>query len=278
MLFSMDSPEKRKVALITGASSGIGQATALALAKRGYAVGLLARRAERLEEVAQACGQAGGEGLVLPGDVAQRDQVDQAVARTVERFGRLDVMVNNAGYGVFASVMDLEEKDLRRVFEVNFYGVWYGTVAAARVMAAQRSGHIFNISSVIGKRGTPFHGAYCATKFAVGGLTESARVELRPLGVHVTLVCPAMTRTEFFNQGSMARRAGRAFSRFNRQMDPEPIGEAIARTAGRRKPEMVFTLGGKLLALISALSPRVADGMMEMYRRELLAVMNGGHD
>jgi hypothetical protein len=269
----MESPGPKPVALITGASSGIGRATAEAFAQRGYAVALVARRAERLEEVAQACRQAGGEPFVLPADVVRRDQVEQAIARTIERFGRLDVMVNNAGYGVFASVMELDEQELRRVFDVNFFGLWYGTVAAARVMVPQRSGHIFNVSSIIGKRGTPFHGAYCATKFAVCGLSESARVELRPYGVHVTVVCPAMTRTEFFSQGSMARRAGRAFSRFSRTMAPEPIGQAIARTAGRRKPELVFTLGGKFLALISALSPRVADGMMEMYRRELLKEM-----
>ena len=102
------------------------------------------------------------------------------VARTLDVFGRLDVLVNNAGYGVFGQVLDLDEADLRQVFDVNFYGVWYGMMAAGPIMVRQGAGHIFNVSSVIGKRGTPLHGAYCATKFALCGLTESARVELRP--------------------------------------------------------------------------------------------------
>ncbi len=263
----------RKVALVTGASSGIGRATAIAFAQRGYAVGLLARRAEKLEEVAQDCRAAGGQTLMLVADVSRRQEVEQAVASTVEKFGRLDVMVNNAGYGVFSPVIDLDEKALRDIFEVNFYGVWYGLVAAARVMVSQGHGHIFNVSSIIGKRGTPMHGAYCATKFALCGLSESARVELRPAGVHVTVVCPALTETEFFSRGSMARRAGKSFSRFSRTMPPEPIGQAIARTAGRRKPELVFTFGGRLLTWIAALCPGTADAMMEVYRRQLVKMM-----
>lgn len=263
-------PAGPKVALITGASAGIGQATAVALARRGYAVTLAARRADRLEQVAQACRAAGGEALVVPTDVTSRQQVEDAVARAVERFGRLDVMVNNAGAGLPGAVLDLDERELRGLFDLNFFGVWYGTVAAGRIMAVQGHGHIFNVSSVIGKRGTPLHGAYCATKFAVCGLTESARVELRPAGVLVTLVCPALTETEFFSGGAMSRRSGRAFRRFSRMMPPEAVGAAIARSVGRRRPQLVFTLGGKLLALIAALSPRTADAMMELYRRQLV--------
>jgi short-subunit dehydrogenase len=266
----MPDADQKNVALVTGASSGIGQATAVAFARRGYAVGLFARRKQRLDEVAQRVSAAGGEPLVLTGDVAKRGQVEGAVAQTLARFGRLDVMVNNAGYGVFAAVTELDEKDLRGIFDVNFFGLWYGTVAAASVMTRQGHGHIFNVSSIIGKRASPMHGAYCATKFAVSGLTESARVELRPLGVHVTLVCPAMTESEFFSRGSMARRAGRAFSRFSRPMPAQRVGEAIARAAGRRKPELVFTFGGRLLSLIATISPRAADSMMEIYRRQLV--------
>jgi len=259
----------RKVALVTGASSGIGRETALAFARRGWAVVLAARRADCLADVAAACGVAGGEAMVVVTDVAQRNQVEAAVAGAVERFGRLDVMVNNAGFGVFGEAIDLDERDLRDIFEVNFFGLWYGLRAAAKVMIAQGGGHIFNVSSVIGKRGTPMHGAYCATKFAVNGLTESARVELRPKKVWVTLVCPAMTATEFFSRGSMARRAGRAFGRFHRTMPARAVGETIAATAGRYKSEIIFTAGGKLLAWLSALLPGVVDVGMGSFREAL---------
>ncbi len=261
--------EQTKVAAVTGASSGIGQETALAFARRGWAVALAARRVERLEAVAQQCRAAGGQALVVPTDVADRAQVEALVARTVEAFGRLDAMVNNAGYGLFGQTVELDEAQLRRILDVNVMGVWYGMVAAVRVMRRQGGGHIFNVSSVIGKRGTPMHGGYCASKFAVSGLSESARVELRPEGIWVTLVCPALTETEFFSHGSMARRAGSTFNRYSRKMSPRPVGEAIARQAGRYRAEMVFTAGGKFLNWVSTLAPGLTDRMMELYRRDL---------
>jgi len=261
-----------RVAIVTGASAGIGRETALAFARRGWAVTLAARRADRLERVATQCRQAGGEALVAVTDVAEKAQVEAMVTAATERFGRLDVLVNNAGYGVYGQVTDVVEADMRALFDVNFYGVWYGMLAAVPVMKAQGDGHIFNVSSVIGKRATPMHGAYCATKFAVCGLTESARVELRPHGVWVTLVCPSLTETEFFDQGTLALRK-RSPSRFTRPMPARAVGEAIAAAAGRYRSEMVFTAGGKLLAWIAGLSPRLGDAMMERYRQELIAAM-----
>jgi NAD(P)-dependent dehydrogenase (short-subunit alcohol dehydrogenase family) len=204
-------------------------------------------------------------------DVANAEQVEALVARAVEEFGRLDVLVNNAGRGLRARVHETTEQQMRAIFDVNFYSVFHGCRAAAPVMIAQRSGHIFNVSSVIGKRGTPFNGAYCATKFAICGLTDSMRVEMKPYNVRVTCVCPALTRTEFF--GVMEGRtesSGWSHARLRGMTPPPVVGRKIAATVGKATPELVFTPGGKLLTLLAALSPRLTDAMMKWYHDRLV--------
>lgn len=260
----------RRVAIVTGASSGIGAATAEALARKGYAVALAARRREKLDEVARRCRDAGGEARVIVTDVADPAQVDALVAGVVDEFGRVDVMVNNAGYGVFARAWETPPEQMRAIFEVNFFGLFHGCRAVAPVMIRQGSGHIFNVSSVIGKRGTPFHGAYCATKFAVSGLTESMRVEMKPYGVRVTLVCPALTDTEFFTHSWRAQKAGSSFRRFKGLTPAAKVGGKIASTVGKSTPELVFTFGGKVLVWMAALCPRVTDAMMKVYHDDLV--------
>lgn len=266
---------QQQSAIVTGASSGIGMETALALAARGYNLALAARRQDRLTAVAQRCKEiaaASGQSievLALPIDVAVEEQVQGLVDRTVESFGRLDVMVNNAGYGIFARVEQMSDEEMRRIFDVNFFGVFYGARAAAKVMKRQRSGHIFNVSSVIGKRGTPFHGAYSATKFAICGMDDSMRVELRPFNVHVTTICPALTKTEFFDSSVHGSTAKSSFVRIKGMTEPSVVAHRIVRTIGRHKPEIVFTLGGKFLVLVSQLWPSLADRMMKIYYDDL---------
>ncbi len=257
------------VAIVTGGSSGIGAATAHALARRAYAVVLAARRPGRLEQVAARCREAGGEALAVATDVADEQQVRDLVGRACDDFGRIDVMVNNAGHGVFARVHETPTDEMRRIFEVNFFGVFYGCKAVAPVMIRQKRGHIFNVSSVIGKRGTPMHGAYCATKFAIAALTESMRVEMMPYDVRVTLVCPTTTETEFFERSPRGRKAGSSFRKYVSVMPAAVVGRKIAATVGRRKPEMVFSAAGKLLALTAALWPGLADRMMKLYHDDL---------
>ena len=260
---------ERAVAVVTGASSGIGAETALAFARRGYAVVLAARRADRLEEVARRCRACGGQATAVPTDVAGEREVDALVAAAAAEHGRVDVMVNNAGQGLIARVHETSDRQMRRIFDVNFFGVFYGCKAVVPVMIRQRSGHIFNLSSVIGKRGTPFHGAYCATKFAICGLTDSMRVELAAYNVRATCVCPATTRTEFFGHSEREQKAGRSFERFQHPTPASVVGRKIAATVGKPVPELIFTAGGKLLTLIAALSPRLADRMMKLYHDDL---------
>jgi len=234
--------DKRPVAIVTGASSGIGMETALAFARRGYAVVLAARRADRLERVARRCeAAAGGPVRAVVTDVSSPDQVRALVDSAVGEFDRVDVMVNNAGVGLFARVHETTDEQMRAIFDVNFFGVFHGCRAVAPAMMRRRGGHIFNVSSVIGKRGSPFHGAYCATKFAICGLSDSMRVEMAPYNVRVTCVCPALTRTEFFEHSARGRSAGRSFRRFKGLREPAVIARKIVATVGKPTPELVFT-------------------------------------
>ncbi len=267
------------VVVITGASSGIGAATALAFARGGSRVVLGARRADRLADVVRDCQGVGGVAIGVTTDVAQADQVQALVAAAVEQFGRIDVMVNNAGYGQFGRVHELSDEDMRRIFDVNFFGVFYGCKAAAPVMIRQRSGHIFNISSIIGKRGSPFHGAYCATKFAVAGLTDSMRVELAHWGVRVTLVCPALTETQFSaNVRDGEPRSKSKYLTRAAKMPARKVALKIVEAVGKRRPQIVFTAGGKFLVAVNALWPSAADRIMKYYHDDLIGAIERTND
>lgn len=258
-------------AIITGASSGIGWAMAMELAAKGYRLALAARRKDRLDDLAARCREAGSpEALALPTDVADEAQVKALVDQAADRFGRIDAMVNNAGYGIFSRVHETTSEQMRRIFDVNYFGLFFGCRAVAPIMIRQKSGHIFNVSSVIGKRGTPFHGAYCATKFAIAGLTESMRVEMRPYHVRVTLVCPALTETEFFDHSRGGDSARSSFVQFNKLMPASAVARRMVACMGRRRPEIVFTAGGKFLTVLATLAPGLADRIMKLYHDDLV--------
>lgn len=262
----------RPVAIVTGASSGIGMETAIAFARAGYAVVLAARREERLQQAAEACRKENPDAraLVCRTDVTDPQQVNALVAAAKNQFGRIDVMVNNAGYGHFGAVHELSVDDMRAIFDVNYFGVFYGCKAVAPVMMAQRSGHIFNMSSLMGKFGAPFHGAYCATKYAVCGLSDSLRIELRPYNIHVTSVCPALTQSEFPQhlRNAAARSASRIFSRLRRK-PAGPVARKIVKTTGKYKPNLIFTAGGRFICLAAALCPGLTDRLLMRFRNDL---------
>ncbi len=260
-----------KTAVVTGASSGIGKETALALAARGYSLVLAARRADKLREVADACGAIDGSIRVevIPTDVTITSQIDELISRTVGIFGRIDVMVNNAGAGMFARAHETTEEQMRWILDLNYGSIFSACRAVVPVMIAQGGGHIFNVSSVIGKRGSPFHGAYSAAKFAVCGLTESMRVELRPLKIHVTLVCPTLTATDFFAHSKLGPRSESPYLDTRKMMPASVVGKKIVATVGRNKPELVFSAAGKFLCILSALWPGAADRIMTLYHNDL---------
>ncbi len=188
-----------KVALVTGASSGIGEATARALAQEGAAVALVARREERLSALAQEITQAGGRAEVVALDVSTEAGAREAVQRTMSALGRLDILVNNAGLMLLGPVLDADTEDWRRMLDLNVLSLMVLTHAALPGMKAQGSGHVVNISSVSGRGASPTSAGYSASKWAVGGFSEGLRQEVRQFGVRVTVIEPGVVATELTN-------------------------------------------------------------------------------
>ena len=185
-----------RVVAVTGASSGIGEAVALACARAGAAVGLAARRADRIELLRQRIVEDGGQAIAVPTDVSEEIQARGFVERTHAELGRLDVLVNNAGVMLLGPIENAPTEEWRRMIDANVYGVLYCTHAALPLMRAQGSGHIINVSSVAGRIARAGSGVYNLTKFGVGAFSESLRQEAVGLGVRVTLVEPGAVATE----------------------------------------------------------------------------------
>jgi NAD(P)-dependent dehydrogenase (short-subunit alcohol dehydrogenase family) len=195
MGFSPDTLRDR-VALVTGASQGIGRAIAVELAKVGAHVAVCSRRADALEGVAAAVRAEGRKALVLPCDVGDGAQVEAAVARTVDTFGRIDVLVNNAGYRIRARLEDLPRREWDAMIAVNLTGVFLFSQAVGRVMIQQKGGKIVNVSSVAGRSGSRGMAAYAAAKAGVTALTQSLGAEWAKYGITVNAVAPGPVETE----------------------------------------------------------------------------------
>lgn len=266
------------VAIITGASSGIGRETALALAREGVRTVLAARREQRLRQVVEAVSAMGGEALMVCTDVSVQSQVERLVQAGLSRFGRLDILVNNAGYGLFATVDDTTTEDLCRIMAVNFMGAFYAIKAVLPIMRQQGYGHIINISSIVGKRALPYSGAYCATKSAMIALSESLRVELAGTGIEVSVVCPAGTATEFFDvaQNKYALRVRPA----GPVQSAAQVAQTIVKLARHSRPEVMTFKPARLLAVANAISPGLVDWaigrLMRRARRGMSGIQAGG--
>ena len=220
---------KQKVAIITGASSGIGEATAIALAAAGAKVAIAARRSERLETLTQRIQQNGGEALPITADVANEAQVQDMVSATKDKWGRVDILVNNAGVMLLGPVYQANTEDWRRMFDVNVLGLMYATHAILPLMKAQGEGHIVNISSVAGRVANAGTGVYNATKWAVGAFSESLRKEVHKDKIRVTIIEPGLVATELPQHitNPEAKERAKAFYESVRSLDSEDIAAAI---------------------------------------------------
>ena len=189
-----------RIWMVTGASRGIGARITEAALAQGDAVVATARDAAALQ---QRFGHNAAL-LALPLDVTDEAQAARAVAAALDRFGRIDVLVNNAGYGLLGAVEEASADEVRRLYETNVFGLLNVTRAVLPAMRARRQGHVINISSLGGYQSAAGFGLYCSTKFAVEGLTEALHAELAPLGIHVTAVQPGYFRTDFLDAASLA--------------------------------------------------------------------------
>lgn len=246
------------VVAVTGASAGIGRASVLAFAREGARVAACARRLERLEALAEAVRATGAEILVLEADVGEEPSVQRFVEATVERFGRLDVLVNNAGYGVRGRVEEVPAEAYERLMRVNYLGTVHGCRAAVPIMRRQGRGVIVNVSSIVGHRSMPGGAAYAATKAAQISLTESLRVELRGTGVHACSVHPIGTETEFTEVAARAS-GGRTAGPVGPQQSAEAVARAIVRCAKRPRPEVYPYPPSRALVWLNAVAPGLQD-------------------
>ena len=255
----------RPTAIVTGASSGIGEACARAFAREGLHVVLAARRVDALERVASAITADQGHASVAPCDVTDEAQVQSLVADTIARTGRLDVMVCNAGLGYNARLDETDPAAMRHLMEVNFFGTFHAARAAIRHFRAQGRGHLFIVSSIVGRKGVPRMAAYAATKFAQAGLGESVRAELAGTGIHVTLVYPISTETGF--RQAMATTWGQDVEGRGPRQSPDDVAASMVRALRRPRADVYPYRLARWVAAASALAPGLADRISLRFAR-----------
>ncbi|MCA9289868.1 MAG: SDR family oxidoreductase [Phycisphaerales bacterium] len=259
------------VIIITGASSGIGAATARACAAAGMDVVLNARRADRLEAVASDVRACGRRAITVVGDVVEPDLSRRLLEAATATFGRFDAVFANAGIGTEGTIAALPDEAFRRMFDVNFHAsVDLVRAAARRMLADGTTGHLLMCSSSLAKIALPGGGVYCATKAAQNVICRAMRMELAPEGIHVSSVHPIGTATEFFEaSASYAAAAGVSTSPFKPPprillQSPDRVARAIVRQLRRRhpRPEVWTCWPLRLLAAVSGVSPRLQDAVI----------------
>jgi short-subunit dehydrogenase len=259
-----------QVAAITGASSGIGLAVAEHLARAGVAVVLGARRVDRLADAVARIRAGGGRAESVGMDVTREADVVQLVTRAQQAFGRLDIMICNAGFGYYGTVEEMAPDVMRRMMDVNFMGTFYGTRAALPVFRRQGHGHLIFVSSIVGKRGIPLMSGYSATKAAQAIFAESLRSEFAGTEIHVSTVFPVSTTTEF--RDAMERDFGRHVSGLGPKQSVDHVARAIVKCIARPSAEVHPHRSSRALAVLNAVAPAFTDGLMRKYgRRRVVA-------
>ncbi len=250
----------KKVVLITGASSGIGAACALALAERRTTLVLGARRMDKLQAIAGKAKAIGSQVIIASCDVSIREDVNALVQSAKEQFGRLDVAIANAGFGLRSPVHLTSPEHMQEIWNVNVMGTWYVMAAAAPIMIDQHAGHIIVVSSAIARRAIPQMGAYAMTKSAQLSLVEAQRLELSGRGVAVSSVHPITTSTEFFQQAS--QRSGKRVDGLGKTQSPELVAGKIVRLIEHPQPELWPYSPVRYALAFAAAFPVLADRLI----------------
>jgi NAD(P)-dependent dehydrogenase (short-subunit alcohol dehydrogenase family) len=255
-----------KVWLVTGSSRGLGRSLARAVLDAGDTLVATARDPKSLGDIV---GAHPDRALAVALDVTRPEDARRAVAAAVERFGRLDVLVNNAGYANVAAIQDVDEADFRTQFETNFFGVFHGTRAALPVMRAQKSGHIIQVSSIGGRLGSPGLGSYQSAKWAVEGFTEVLSREVASFGIHATLVEPGGLRTDWAGSSMSVAPPTDSYAPVLASLtharqgatgrgDPDKAAQAILRVASAPRPPLRLLLGTDAVFLAEAVARKRA--------------------
>jgi len=256
---------QNKVVLVTGGSSGLGRVIADAFAQAGAKLAIVGLEGPQVEQTAEAMRAAGADVLGLAADITRQEDVDRLMAQTLERFGRLDVLVNNAGRSMRGKIIDTTPEQFRELMELNLIALVRMTRAAASHLLAQR-GHVVNIGSLASKSAARWVGAYPATKFAGAAYSQQLRLELGPAGLHVLLVCPGPIQRkdarlyplEGMEDVPASARAPGAGVRV-RAIPPQKLAAAILKACQRRRPELVVPARTRLLFALAQLWPSLGD-------------------
>jgi short-subunit dehydrogenase len=268
------------VVVITGGSSGIGHATALAFARRGDSIAIAARGAEALARAAAGIEAAGGHVLPITADVANFDDIAKIAGETIARFGRIDIWINNASVAEWGTVESLDVDTIDRVIAVDLLGTIYGCKAVLPHFRARGRGTIINVASALADRAVPLLSTYCAAKAGVKGFTDALRMELaaEKAGIDVVLVLPASINTPFYSNARS--RLGVRPHPISVIYRPESVAKAIVNVAERPRRQVYVGAMGKLLALAQRLSPAATDAYMlqgnRMIREQLTNNADGG--
>ncbi|MGE5262615.1 MAG: SDR family NAD(P)-dependent oxidoreductase [Acidobacteriota bacterium] len=249
-----------QVAIVTGASIGIGRATALALAREGAHVALASRNIEALCQVADEIERLGRQSLVVPTDVTQRPQVEEMVRATLGRWGRVDILVANAGVYVRSRVNPMMVGEVERAMSVNFYGALYCVLGVLPHMLTQRSGHVILVNTMDAKKAIPPDAPYVASKFALAGFGEVLRQELHDSGVRVTSIFPGRVDTPMIEHLKVPW--------ISRKISAESVAHEIVGSIYRYKREVVIPRGAWVLIYLNLLSPRLADKVVRVLHFE----------
>ena len=254
-----------RVAVVTGASSGIGLAIAQHLAREGVGVVLGARRADRLDDAVRGIRAAGGRADYLVMDVTSETSVQHLVQHARDALGRLDIMICNAGFGFYGTVEETPGPIMQRMMDVNFMGTFYGARAALPIFRAQSHGHLIVISSIVGQRGIALMSGYSATKAAQVAFVESLRAEFSGTRIAVSVVLPVSTATEF--RHAMERDYGHSVSGLGPTQSTDDVARAVVRCVQRPRAEVYPHASARALTIVNAIVPGLTDRIVRKYGR-----------